>query len=38
MLAAPDSSDDDAAPIAWPIYPIEKITHYFNDADFEKEN
>ena len=38
MLAAPDSSDDDAAPIAWPIYPIENITHYFNDANFEKEN
>lgn len=38
MLKAPDSSDDDAAPIAWPIYPIENITHYFNDADFEKEN
>ena len=38
MLAAPDSSDDDAAPIAWPIYPIESITHYFNDANFEKEN
>ena len=38
MLSAPDSSDDDASPIAWPIYPIENITHYFNDADFEKEN
>jgi hypothetical protein len=38
MLAAPDTSDDDAAPIAWPIYPIENITHYFNDANFEKEN
>ena len=38
MLKAPDSSDDDAAPIAWPIYPIENITHYFNDAEFEKEN
>ena len=38
MLESPDSSDDDAAPIAWPIYPIENITHYFNDADFEKEN
>ena len=38
MLAAPDSSDDDAAPIAWPIYPIENITHYFNDVNFEKEN
>ncbi|MBR4633718.1 hypothetical protein IKO50_01835 [bacterium] len=38
MLKAPDSSDDDAAPIAWPIYPIENITHYFNDANFEKEN
>ena len=38
MLDAPDSSDDDAAPIAWPIYPIENITHYFNDANFEKEN
>lgn len=33
-----DSSDDDAAPIAWPIYPIEKIIRYFNDSDFEKEN
>ena len=38
MLTAPDSSDDDAAPIAWPIYPIKNITHYFNDANFEKEN
>jgi hypothetical protein len=38
MLEAPDSSDDDAAPIAWPIYPIENITHYFNDANFEKAN
>ena len=38
MLASPDSSDDDAAPIAWPIYPIENITHYFNDVNFEKEN
>ena len=38
MLKAPDSSDDDAAPIAWPIYPIEKILRYFNDANFEKEN
>jgi hypothetical protein len=38
MLEAPDSSDDDAAPIAWPIYPIENITRYFNDANFEKSN
>ena len=38
MLSTPDSSDDDAAPIAWPIYPIEKILRYFNDANFEKEN
>ena len=38
MLEAPDSSDDDAAPIAWPIYPIENITHYFNDVNFEKAN
>lgn len=38
MLESPDSSDDDAAPIAWPIYPIENITHYFNDANFEKAN
>lgn len=38
MLAAPDSSEDDAAPIAWPIYPIEKITRYFNDVNFEKDN
>ena len=38
MLSSPDSSDDDAAPIAWPIYPIEKILRYFNDANFEKEN
>lgn len=38
MLKAPDSSDDDASPMAWPIYPIENITHYFNDANFEKEN
>ena len=38
MLESPDSSDDDAAPIAWPIYPIEKILRYFNDSNFEKEN
>lgn len=38
MLNTPDSSDDDAAPIAWPIYPIEKILRYFNDSNFEKEN
>ena len=38
MLKMEDSSDDDAAPIAWPIYPIEKILRYFNDASFEKEN
>jgi len=38
MLEAPDSSDDDASPIAWPIYPIENITRYFNDANFEKDN
>ena len=38
MLKAPDSSDDDAAPIARPIYPIENITHYFNDTNFEKAN
>ena len=38
MLKTPDSSDDDAAPIAWPIYPIEKILRYFNDSNFEKEN
>ncbi|MBO7095167.1 hypothetical protein J6V86_03185 [bacterium] len=31
MIKTPDSSDDDAAPIAWPIYPIEKILRYFND-------
>ena len=38
MLKTPDSSDDDAAPIAWPIYPIENITRYFNDTSFEKAN
>ena len=38
MLKSSDSSDDDAAPIAWPIYPIENIVRYFNDAQFEKEN
>jgi hypothetical protein len=38
MLKTPDSSDDDAAPIAWPIYPIENITRYFNDTSFEKTN
>jgi hypothetical protein len=38
LLKSADSSDDDAAPIAWPIYPIENITHYFNDTNFEKEN
>jgi len=37
MLAASDSSAYNQAPIAWPIYPIEKISRYFNDADFEKE-
>ena len=38
MLEAPDTSDDDTSPMAWPIYPIENITHYFNDANFEKTN
>ena len=38
MLDSPDTSDDDAAPIAWPIYPIEKIARYYNDSDFEKDN
>lgn len=38
MLESKDSSDDDEAPIAWPIYPIEEIMRYFNDSDFEKEN
>ena len=38
MLKTPDSSDDDAAPIAWPIYPIENILRYFNDSNFEQEN
>ena len=38
LLASNDSSDDDAAPIAWPIYPIENIIRYFNDTQFEKEN
>ena len=38
LLASSDSSDDDAAPIAWPIYPIENIIRYFNDTQFEKEN
>jgi hypothetical protein len=33
-----DSSKDDTSPLAWPIYPIEHITRYFNDANFEKEN
>ena len=37
MLAASDSSTYNQAPIAWPIYPIEKISRYFNDAEFEKE-
>ena len=37
MLAASDSSAYNQAPIAWPIYPIEKISRYFNDSDFEKE-
>ena len=37
MLAASDSSTYNQAPIAWPIYPIEKISRYFNDANFEKE-
>ena len=38
MQESKDSSDDDEAPIAWPIYPIEEIMRYFNDSDFEKEN
>jgi murein DD-endopeptidase MepM/ murein hydrolase activator NlpD len=33
----PDPSDKETSPIAWPIYPIEKILRYFNDSDFEKE-
>lgn len=31
------SKDDNSAPIAWPIYPIENILRYFNDLNFEKE-
>lgn len=30
--------DQNSAPIAWPIYPIEKILRYFNNPEFEKEN
>ena len=37
LVNSSDTSDN-TAPIAWPIYPIEKITRYFNDANFEKEN
>ena len=37
LLNSSDTNDN-TAPIAWPIYPIEKITRYFNDANFEKEN
>ena len=31
-----DSSDKENAPIAWPIYPIEEITRYFGDKEFEE--
>ena len=37
MLSSSDSSDYNQSPVAWPIYPIEKISRYFNDSDFEKE-
>jgi murein DD-endopeptidase MepM/ murein hydrolase activator NlpD len=33
-----DASDKETSPIARPLYPIEKILRYFNDADFEKAN
>ncbi|MDR0369117.1 MAG: peptidoglycan DD-metalloendopeptidase family protein [Candidatus Peribacteria bacterium] len=35
----PDAKNDNAiSPIAWPVYPIETILRYYNDADFQKEN
>jgi len=37
LSTLPDPSDKESSPIAWPIYPIEKILRYFNDSDFEKE-
>ena len=38
MLDSTNDSENDTSPIAWPIYPIEHILRYFNDANFEKEN
>lgn len=32
-----NNSDNNSSPVAWPIYPIENITRYFNDLNFEKE-
>ncbi|MDD2537167.1 MAG: peptidoglycan DD-metalloendopeptidase family protein [Candidatus Absconditabacteria bacterium] len=33
-----DASDKETAPLARPIYPIEKILRYFNDPQFEIDN
>jgi hypothetical protein len=30
-------NDDSTYPIAWPIYPIEKIQTYFGDDTFQKQ-
>ena len=32
----PDASENETAPVAWPVYPIKKILRYFGDSDFEK--
>ncbi|MEI6119422.1 MAG: hypothetical protein WCP92_09905 [bacterium] len=29
--------DNQAYPLAWPLYPIEKIQTYFGDVAFQKE-
>lgn len=35
----PDAKNSNTiSPVAWPVYPIETILRYYNDADFQKEN
>jgi murein DD-endopeptidase MepM/ murein hydrolase activator NlpD len=35
----PDAKNEETiSPIARPVYPVEQILRYFNDAEFEKEN
>lgn len=31
-------NDNEAYPLAWPLYPIEKIQTYFGDENFQKQN